>query len=504
MSWVSALFVLMLVAIGGVVAYLADRLGRTLGKKRLSVFGMRPRHTAEFLTVCAGAAIPLVTFAIVMFASAGARDWFLHAAEWRQQRDTAYVEVNRANSDLRTIRVTLETEKGQLTKTDQDLKASIAQVDQLTKKQQELQKEVAIQSGKAKLAQTQYEAARRQFAAVNGQLLTVRTSYDSLKHNFGKLQADDSALSSNYDKLKQSYANLDVLRKDAEKQVASENEQVARLADQLKAQQSQLADAKNEYASTKNDLDSAREALDETRKVLDQTRNDLAMAQSQYSFITHGVLEPELKASRLQPIMFSVGEELARIEVPAGLSDSEAQTYVAQLLRMADAVAKQQGAAGNPSAGLVDFDEKQTAAYQESQTVSAIRGSKESTVVVANAFYNTFNGEKVPVLLHVMQNPLVYRKDQVIADTLVRGDLSEGQIFTSISEFVRTKVRDRATKDKMIPVMGKEDSFGQVLPGDILTLVSEIKKWDRPARLVALAQQDTRAADPLGLKFELR
>jgi uncharacterized protein (DUF3084 family) len=49
-------FLLIMIA-GGFIAYFGDRLGYVMGKKRLTLFGLRPRHTATALTVIAGVVI---------------------------------------------------------------------------------------------------------------------------------------------------------------------------------------------------------------------------------------------------------------------------------------------------------------------------------------------------------------------------------------------------------------------------------------------------------------
>src|SRR3712207_8674593 len=49
--------ILLLLALCGFIAYIGDLLGRRLGKQRLSVFGMRPKHTAILLTIVTGALI---------------------------------------------------------------------------------------------------------------------------------------------------------------------------------------------------------------------------------------------------------------------------------------------------------------------------------------------------------------------------------------------------------------------------------------------------------------
>ena len=40
-----------LVATGGIIAFIGDRLGTKIGKKRLSLFGLRPRYTSTIVTI---------------------------------------------------------------------------------------------------------------------------------------------------------------------------------------------------------------------------------------------------------------------------------------------------------------------------------------------------------------------------------------------------------------------------------------------------------------------
>ena len=50
-----------LFVMGGVTAYMGDRLGSYIGKKRHSTFGLRPRHTAMLWTVVSGGVIAVGT-----------------------------------------------------------------------------------------------------------------------------------------------------------------------------------------------------------------------------------------------------------------------------------------------------------------------------------------------------------------------------------------------------------------------------------------------------------
>ncbi len=65
--------IIIMAAVGGVIAYIADKMGSKIGKRKMSVFGLRPRHTSILLTVLSGILISIVTIGVVAIASQSAR-----------------------------------------------------------------------------------------------------------------------------------------------------------------------------------------------------------------------------------------------------------------------------------------------------------------------------------------------------------------------------------------------------------------------------------------------
>src|SRR5688500_659728 len=55
----------MTVLMGGIIAYNGDVIGRKFGKKRLSMFGLRPKHTAILITSVTGVLISASTTAAI-------------------------------------------------------------------------------------------------------------------------------------------------------------------------------------------------------------------------------------------------------------------------------------------------------------------------------------------------------------------------------------------------------------------------------------------------------
>ena len=62
-----------LVVTGGAIAVIGDRVGSRVGKKKLSLFGLRPRHTSVIVTIVTGVLITTLTFAVLAAASENVR-----------------------------------------------------------------------------------------------------------------------------------------------------------------------------------------------------------------------------------------------------------------------------------------------------------------------------------------------------------------------------------------------------------------------------------------------
>ena len=92
--------ILVLAVVGGVIAFIGDRLGTRIGKKKLSIFGLRPRHTAVIVTIFTGICITTVTFGIMAAVSENVR--------------TALFGMDRLNALIADTRAALDFTSGEL------------------------------------------------------------------------------------------------------------------------------------------------------------------------------------------------------------------------------------------------------------------------------------------------------------------------------------------------------------------------------------------------------
>lgn len=66
-------FILFLLFLGGFAAYQGDRVGMAVGRKRLSIFGLRPKYTSRLVSVLTGVIIVLLTMTSLLMISHTAR-----------------------------------------------------------------------------------------------------------------------------------------------------------------------------------------------------------------------------------------------------------------------------------------------------------------------------------------------------------------------------------------------------------------------------------------------
>jgi uncharacterized protein (DUF3084 family) len=89
-------FLLIMVA-GGLIAYFGDRLGYQMGKKRVTLFGLRPRHTATTLTVISGVVIGAMALLLLI----GVDTVFRVALLKGEQEVRTAIRLRKSNERLR-------------------------------------------------------------------------------------------------------------------------------------------------------------------------------------------------------------------------------------------------------------------------------------------------------------------------------------------------------------------------------------------------------------------
>jgi uncharacterized protein (DUF3084 family) len=110
--------------LGALVAIVADWLGRRIGKKKLMLGRLRPKHTAQVLTSAGGAAIALVVLGVLSITSNSVRTWLLEGDQLVAQRKTLEDQIKALNEQLTQMKAKIKDTDAQIQKTDDEIKAA--------------------------------------------------------------------------------------------------------------------------------------------------------------------------------------------------------------------------------------------------------------------------------------------------------------------------------------------------------------------------------------------
>jgi len=168
------LLILMLLVLGGVLSTLGDRLGSRVGKARLSLFNLRPRHTAVVITVLTGSVISAVSLGLMLLVSQRLRTGLF---ELDQLED----RLQQSRQQLVGSRAQLESSQSQLRASQEELKAS----------------KTALETSKADVARAQQgqQRVRQELAQAEQRATALRKELAPLQQERSRLQAERERLS---------------------------------------------------------------------------------------------------------------------------------------------------------------------------------------------------------------------------------------------------------------------------------------------------------------------
>lgn len=174
------MLIVVLVLTGGVIAFIGDRLGSKVGKKKLSLFGLRPRHTSILVTIITGILITTVTFGILAIASKDVR--------------TALFGMNKLKAELNEKQSMLEEASGALVNVKNDLNTTKEEYAKSKKDLEETQEDLEIAQQAAELLRQEQVALQNRNQELWSDNQTLIEYNQSLAENNQFLLANNESL----------------------------------------------------------------------------------------------------------------------------------------------------------------------------------------------------------------------------------------------------------------------------------------------------------------------
>ncbi|MBQ9487981.1 MAG: DUF3084 domain-containing protein [Selenomonadaceae bacterium] len=179
--------IIVMVITGGAIAFIGDKLGTKIGKKRLSIFGLRPRHTSMIITVLTGALITGLSIGSMAIISENVRT----ALFGMEELNAAMAETQKSLGAV--VKELMDTQE-EFKQAETDLAKSKEEVTALKSEQEELKAE----SDRLKEGNERLESENSNLTAQNENLSTSNTELSAQNEN---LSSTNAALESDNKKL---------------------------------------------------------------------------------------------------------------------------------------------------------------------------------------------------------------------------------------------------------------------------------------------------------------
>ncbi len=170
---------------GGVIAYVGDKLGTRIGKRKITLFGLRPKHTSILVTIVTGMLIAATTLGVMSILSENVRVALFGMQQLKAEMASLTNEIDVKNKALEAGKFALDRRNEELKKLGIEVQEKSAELDE-------------VQAG---------------YDGMHGELMTVQQAYSYAQSNLLKAQGEIKDLETTKAELNKHIENLQVQTK---------------------------------------------------------------------------------------------------------------------------------------------------------------------------------------------------------------------------------------------------------------------------------------------------
>lgn len=493
--------------IGGLIATVGDRIGTRVGKKRLSLFKLRPKNTAVLVTILTGVGIAGSTLGILFLADDGLRK--------------GVFELENIQKDLRRKREQLKGAETQITQVTGELSQAKNQQAEAQKRLEDTNKNLLEANKKQKQTQAQLNRTITQQAQTASALRGTQS-------RLGQVESRYQQVAGQYLQARSQLQNLNNERKKLQLEIVqqkAESEQLFRSA------QAAIAEAKTAIQKRDRELARGKEALVERdrrisgldRFIQERDRKISSLdrlIQGRNLEITAREQVISLRESRLKELesqQNTLEQEVARLEkyyqsfrdlrlgklalirgqviasaVVSVQQPSAARVAAVKLLQEANrnAIVGLTEPGSNPPA---DFQILQISNEQIQLLAKRISDGREYVVRVFSAG-NYVRGEKrIEFFTDATLNQIVFKAGEVLASTNADPKTMTSYQMRQRLDLLISASQFRARNAGILNDIQIDSTF--------LRFTAQLRQLQQPIEVQAIAAEDTYTAGPLRVKL---
>jgi uncharacterized protein (DUF3084 family) len=180
--------IISLVILSGLIAFIGDKIGMKMGKKRVSLFGLRPRYSSIIITILTGVLIAVLSITILL---------------------GVYSELRNALFNINDVLNRLERLDQQLAERDKQLSERDQKLAARDKELSKLQQEIESREAEIKAKENEIAEKEAELAVKDQELQEVENELQQLTKNRNELQSRVNELSSQRNDLEEQVSELE-------------------------------------------------------------------------------------------------------------------------------------------------------------------------------------------------------------------------------------------------------------------------------------------------------
>jgi uncharacterized protein (DUF3084 family) len=477
------ILVLIILVLGGVLATAGDRIGSRVGKARLSLFNLRPRKTADIVTILTGSIISTLTLAILLATNAQLRDGLFRIDSIKRERRQAEAELANARKQKNQIQAELAGARSQLTGAQKRLDRINQSLTNAIAKQKQTQAQLDQ-------AEASFKRAQADLQKFSQQAKNLRAEINRLTAEARQLQAGRQRLIAQRNQVQTRLNRANVEQRQLEQAVGQAQVRLR----QAEAEQQQLEQAVGQAQERLKQADAQRTALLKQQSAL---KSEISALESNRQRLEQNI-QALLLGLRRGNIAVRTGQVLATGVVRDINSRASAIKVVNQLLlearRTAIELTKPRQLAPNQQVvQITNLDLE--------RLVNQIDDGR-SYVIRLLAAANYLEGEDR--ILVVPQPPVLNQVvfpagEQIATVSLDLSNMTDEQILERLDYlFTVSNVRAKQSGVLADPLTGTVGSFSQT---DLIEFILKLKEYQGNINVAVVAPETIYTSGPLKLEL---
>ena len=531
------LFFALLVPISGFIAWAGDKIGHRIGKRRQSLLGLRPRHTATLITILSGVGIAAASFCMMFFSSSSFREVIARGTVLRYENAVLQLNntqltrsIKSAGERVRLLQQDADSAEKERQTAEVARREALARRREAETKYQVAEKSLLVAQRNLTLDKEQLQHTQGSLGTAEKQVHEARRALEDARHRRelaqiamgnveARLRTATADVAGARMKVGKATEEFNLVVQEQKRRLDTQKQELERLTGQIGEQTTLLASVERQFEGEKSKVAQQRGEvvrLTEEAAALEQRRMDLEQRRQDAQLALDEVLKATV-ALRSGRITYRVGEEVFRISIPPGGNEWKTHNVLEGLLTMASRQAERRGARTASDGIRAVWIPVQRAEDEDGHLMLVneftalhvaaknIVNEKEQVVVVVTALGNAVVGEPVPVNLRTWRNPLILSAGASLGEITLDGTHAGSEIADTLYGFLRGTIRKKLLDSGTIPIGDSaSDSVGEASVESVLKALDAVRATKSKARVTVRVAKDLHAADPVALEFDVR